>query len=144
MRRNLSVALPCLLCGLVILVSSLLGGPSPIATISAAGFLAPCPAGGCKDTAFPANPDLDDFSPTAEKPQSKLWYNDGRWWASMLHSDGHYYIFYLDGTTWTKTNTMLDSRLQAQADCLWDGTHLYVASGGGDPDSSGIALDGLL
>src|SRR5215510_970574 len=100
MRRYLSVALPCLVCGVVILASSLIGGPGPIATTSAASAsLAACPSGGCKDTAFPANPDRVDFSPTGEKPQSKLWFNDGRWWADMLHSDGKYYIFYLSGQT---------------------------------------------
>jgi hypothetical protein len=51
----------------------------------------------------------------------------------MLHSDSKFYIFYLDlnTQTWVKTDTPLDDRIQTQADCLWDGTKLYVVSGGG-------------
>ena len=72
-------------------------------------------------------------TPTGEKPQSRLWYNDGRWWADMLFRDGDHYIFYLDRATqqWVKTATRLDPRTQTKSDCLWDGTYLYVASGGG-------------
>jgi hypothetical protein len=103
----------------------------------------PCLPTGCKDQAFPANSNKTNFSPTGEKPQSKLWFNDGRWWASMLHSDSKYYIFYLEGQTWIKTNTPLDDRLPTLADCLWDGSKLYVVSGaGGEP--SGVDLDARL
>jgi hypothetical protein len=84
-------------------------------------------------------------TPTGEKPQSKLWYNDGRWWADMLFTDGDHYIFYLDRVTqqWVKTATRLDSRTRTKSDCLWDGTHLYVASGGG-LESTNADLDGVL
>ena len=84
-------------------------------------------------------------APTSEKPQSKLWYNDGRWWADMLAANGNHYIFYLDRVTqqWIRTATRLDSRTQTKSDCLWDGTHLYVASGGGF-ESTGADLDGVL
>ncbi len=83
--------------------------------------------------------------PTGEKPQSKLWYNDGRWWADLLATDGDHYIFYLDRATqqWIKTATRLDSRTQTKSDCLWDGTHLYIASGGGF-ESTSADLDGVL
>ena len=74
------------------------------AAASSIAAVSSCPTLGCQDAAFPANPNKSDFSPTGEKPQSKLWYNDGRWWASMLHSDGAYYIFYLEGQTWVKTD----------------------------------------
>ena len=84
-------------------------------------------------------------SPTGEKPQSKLWYNDGRWWADMLFTDGAHYIFFLDSSTqqWIKTDTRLDPRTQTKSDCLWDGAHLYVASGGGF-ESTSADLDGVL
>lgn len=74
--------------------------------------------------------------PTAEKPESKLWYNDGYWWASMYKyvgpgsSNNGYYIYRLNTTTqdWTATATKLDDRDTSSADVLWDGTKLYVAS----------------
>ncbi|HEX5691024.1 MAG TPA: PKD domain-containing protein, partial [Roseiflexaceae bacterium] len=82
---------------------------------------------------------------SGEKPQSKLWYNDGRWWGDLVHSDGKHYIFYLDQATqtWVKTNTTLDTRTATKSDCLWDGTYLYVASGGGKA-STGTDLDAVL
>ena len=78
-------------------------------------------------------------TPTGEKPQSKLWYNDGRWWGDLFNNtDGKYHIYWLNiGTqTWVDTGTVLDLRPQTKADCLWTGTRLYVASGGGS-DLSG-------
>jgi PKD repeat protein len=70
-------------------------------------------------------------APTAAKPESKLWWNDGSWWASMVDlANSRYGIFRLDRSTetWVSTGVALDPRLNTQADTLWDGTHLYVAS----------------
>jgi hypothetical protein len=137
MRRYLNLVIACLACAIILAVGALWNGRGGVAVTHAAGDV------GYKDQAFPANPNKSDFSPTGEKPQSKLWFNGGRWWADMLHSDGQYYIFYLDGQIWKKTTTLLDDRIQTQADCLWDGTHLYVVSGaGGDP--SGVDLPARL
>jgi hypothetical protein len=83
-------------------------------------------------------------TPTGEKPQSKLWYNDGRWWASLFNTtSGNYHIYWLNLTyqTWIDTGTVLDTRAETKADCLWDGTYLYVVSGGG-ADLSGAELEG--
>jgi len=72
-------------------------------------------------------------SPTGSKPESKLWFNDGRWWASMFDptSDAHH-IFWLDRSTgtWTDTGTAIDARANTRADVLWDAAagKLYVAS----------------
>lgn len=83
-------------------------------------------------------------SPTGEKPQSKLWFNDGRWWASMFNNTaGNYRIYWLNVATqtWVDTGTVLDTRTQTKADCLWDGQHLYVASGGGtDQNGTGTSF----
>lgn len=70
---------------------------------------------------------------TGEKPESKLWFNDGRWWASMYHAaSGTYHIWWLDRSAspaaWVDTGTVLDNRAKSRADTLWDGSHLYVAS----------------
>jgi hypothetical protein len=85
------------------------------------------------------------FTPTGEKPQSKLWYNDGRWWADMVAPNGAHYIYYLDipTQTWIQTTTVLDTRTKTKSDCLWDGVHLYIASGGGS-SSTGSNLDAQL
>jgi PKD repeat protein len=68
---------------------------------------------------------------TGEKPESKLWWNDGSWWASMLDAASQtYHIFRLNRSTqaWVDTGTLLDNRPKTRADALWDGSHLYVAS----------------
>jgi PKD repeat protein len=72
-------------------------------------------------------------SATGEKPESKLWWNDGIWWASMWsQSAGGYHIFRLNtaSQSWVDTGTPLDSRSAARADTLWDAStnKLYVAS----------------
>lgn len=67
--------------------------------------------------------------PTTSKPESKLWFNDGSWWASMFHpGTGAYRIFKLVGSTWTNVGPNIDTRDSTRQDILWDGTHLWVAS----------------
>jgi Ca2+-binding RTX toxin-like protein len=68
-------------------------------------------------------------SSTTSKPESKLWFNDGHWWASMFVSGaGNYDIFRLDGSAWTDTGVVIDSRDSTRQDVLSDGNTLYVAS----------------
>jgi PKD repeat protein len=72
-------------------------------------------------------------SPTQTKPESKLWFNDGAWWASMYSPEaGVHRIHRLDGSTerWIDTGTTLDPRNNANADVLWHAASrkLYVAS----------------
>jgi PKD repeat protein len=69
-------------------------------------------------------------SPTQTKPESKLWFNDGSWWASMFSpSAGAHRIHRLAGS-WVDTGTALDARNAANADVLWHAasSKLYVAS----------------
>lgn len=69
--------------------------------------------------------------PTAEMAQSKLWFHDGIWWASLLNKTSQsHQIYKLDWTTqqWSDTGVKLDTRPKTKADILWDGTYLYVAS----------------
>ena len=52
--------------------------------------------------------------PTSDKPQSKLWFNDGLWWATMFESASKtWHIFRLDrqSETWVDTGTRVDDRL---------------------------------
>lgn len=70
-------------------------------------------------------------APTADKPQSKLWFNDGFWWADMFDSVSRtWHIWRLDRSTqtWADTGVTIDDRPNTRGDVLWDGTHLYVAS----------------
>jgi len=68
-------------------------------------------------------------APTAEKPQSKLWFNDGIWWGSLFTA-GDFRIHRLNWATqtWTDTGVLIDTRNGAHVDALWDGTKLYVVS----------------
>ena len=70
-------------------------------------------------------------APTGEKPESKLWYNNGYWWGS-LWDDGNdeYRIFRFDPASqdWFNTGVAIDDRSGSLGDALWDGQKLYVAS----------------
>jgi hypothetical protein len=68
--------------------------------------------------------------PTADKPQSKLWWNDDTWWADMWTTGSGWHIYRLDRTsnTWVDTGLLNDTRTGTLADTLWDGTKLYIAS----------------
>src|SRR5688572_27149450 len=70
-------------------------------------------------------------TPTESKPENKLWFNDGSWWASMWSTAASAYTIHrLDfGThSWIDTGVEIDSRSTSRGDALWDGTHAYVAS----------------
>lgn len=72
-------------------------------------------------------------TPTSEKPESKLWWNDGFWWGSLYNDVTQaYHIYWLDPATqgWVDTGTQLDDRNSAKADVLWDHSNgrLYVVS----------------
>src|SRR5262245_56421444 len=61
-------------------------------------------------------------TPTGEKPECKLWFNDGSWWGSLWNdtvSDNHIYRLDLANQTWIDTSTTLDPRT-SKADVLWD------------------------
>ena len=69
--------------------------------------------------------------PTGTKPESKVWYNDGFWWASMYNASASAFTIHrLSGTTWTNTGVVIDGRENTHQDALWDQAagKLYVAS----------------
>ena len=70
--------------------------------------------------------------PTSDKPQSKLWWNDGSWWADMWTTGVGWQIYRLDrgSKTWVSTGLLNDNRSNTLADTLWDGKNnkLYIAS----------------
>jgi hypothetical protein len=69
--------------------------------------------------------------PTSSKPESKVWFNDGFWWASMYRSTASAFTIHrLSGTTWVDTGVLIDDRETSHQDVLWDQTagKLYVGS----------------
>jgi hypothetical protein len=127
MQRSISVALIGIIGGLCLALASLQPGRGAVPPVGAAN-----PNIGYPDFSYRTKGVTD---PTGEKPQSKLWYHDGRWWGSLFHvASGTYHIFWLNLATqqWIDTGTVLDDRPATKADCLWDSTanKLYVVSGG--------------
>lgn len=61
---------------------------------------------------------------TGEKPQSKVWKYDGKWWAVFPVTSGTY-IWRLDGTTWTNT-TKISSSTSVEADCKIAGNLCHI------------------
>ena len=87
---------------------------------------------GYRDFSYPSGTG-DNEEVTAEKPESKLWWNDDYWWGSLWSTSGNaYHIYRLDlGTqSWIDTGTQLDPRKDTKADVLWDQSNqkLYVVS----------------
>jgi PKD repeat protein len=74
---------------------------------------------------------------TSFRNQSKLWFNDGRWWGILFDKgstkDGTYRIqsFNMATQAWTSgvAGAPVDDRNRSHADTLWDGTNLWVISG---------------
>ena len=103
----------------ILIVGGLLLGPATLPTTAATGDV------GIEGLSYAGA----GSSPTGEKPESKAWFNDGIWWASLWDtSSGRYEIFRLNGQTWASTNIPLDPRSNSRADTLWTGSKLYVAS----------------
>jgi len=69
-------------------------------------------------------------APSGEKPQSKLWFNDGSWWGAIWSTTKKAYDIQRFGpfSGWVDTGVVIDSRDKSLADMLWDGTHLYAIS----------------
>lgn len=75
----------------------------------------------------------DVSTPTSEKPESKLWWNDGSWWGVLYNDSANQYRIYRfdsGSQSWTDTGTVVDNRSSSRADVLWDteAQRLYVVS----------------
>jgi hypothetical protein len=77
----------------------------------------------------PAYPAGTSGAPTTSKSESKLWWNDGFWWAVMFRN-GEYRIFRLNlrTQTWGDTGVVVDTRDSTRQDVLSTGSKLFVAS----------------
>jgi RTX calcium-binding nonapeptide repeat (4 copies) len=84
------------------------------------------------DTGFqgPSYPAGSSGPPTTSKPESKLWWNDGFWWASMFDASRSYHIFRLNlrPQRWVDTGVVIDTRDSTRQDVLSTGSKLFVAS----------------
>ena len=70
-------------------------------------------------------------TPTGEKPQSKLWWNDGIWWGCLwdpIRKTNAIQRFEVATQSWSSTGTGIDERSNSKADALWDGKQLYLVS----------------
>ncbi|MFQ5649833.1 MAG: FlgD immunoglobulin-like domain containing protein [bacterium] len=70
-------------------------------------------------------------APTEEKPESKLWWHDGLWWAVLWdHDSQRYTIHTFDRANqcWLRVGPEADERPRSSSDALWDGKKLYIAS----------------
>jgi PKD repeat protein len=110
-----------------------------LAVLMAIGLFAPAAlqaatpvTAGYRDQSYADAPGGDDV--TAAALQSKLWFNDGRWFALMFDPvttpNAKFRIYRFDMTTqdWTSTSTPVDDRNRSHADVLSVGSTIYVAS----------------
>ncbi|MGH7494417.1 MAG: hypothetical protein ACREOO_18755 [bacterium] len=70
-------------------------------------------------------------APTAEKPEHKLWWNDGFWWGTLCDSATNkcrIHRLNLARQSWTNVGPDIDDRSPTLEDALWDGQHLYIVS----------------
>jgi len=70
---------------------------------------------------------------TGEKPESKMWFNDGFWWAVLWDNQAlshHIFRFDLPTQDWVDTGTAVDNRTSSKSDVLWNQStnKLYVVS----------------
>jgi PKD repeat protein len=87
---------------------------------------------GYRDQSYADAPGGDDV--TAGAMQSKVWYNDGRWFSIMFDPvttpNAKFRIYRFDMATqdWTSTSVAVDDRNRSHADVLSVGNTIYVAS----------------
>ncbi|MDQ4035945.1 MAG: S-layer homology domain-containing protein [Chloroflexota bacterium] len=122
---------------LAAMAAMLLAALAPINSTQAAPVTA-----GFKDHSY--GPGVN--APTEDKPQSKVWFMDGSWWAGMFvgGEDTEYRIHRYNASThvWADTGVVVDGRNSSHGDYLWDAASnsLYVASVNGDNDPDPILV----
>jgi hypothetical protein len=117
-------------CQRVALIASLLIGGIVAADPIEVGFRGP---------SYPLGTGFNS-EPTGEKPESKLWWNDGSWWGILWSTDRNAYSIHelkrsIDEfnrvtRNWVDRGPAVDDRMASRADVGWDGPRqrLYVAS----------------
>ena len=96
------------------------------------GLVGPAPArAAAGDVGFQGPPMNGTSAPTGQKPESKLWFNDGRWWGILYDTSAKgFRIWQYDwaANSWANTSMLVDKRSRSSSDALWDGSRLYVAT----------------
>lgn len=101
------------------------------ASTTAPGITAqPAQGNGYADHSYVAS---GEINLTGDKPESKLWWNDCAWWASMFNQETRAYHIYrlnLNDQAWEDTGMQIDERNASRTDALWDEAEqkLYVVS----------------
>jgi hypothetical protein len=110
--------------GWLVSAGMVLAGLSALAVPAAAAGAGPVTYQG------PVYGDASSTPPTADKPQSKLWFAQDTWWALMLSQQTATIRVYrlLADHTWVPASGTVDDRPTSTGDALWDGQKLYVVS----------------
>lgn len=118
------------------------GSPPAGSSLSPSTSAAPTPNESPRTTRGAAYDPGRVRAPTAQAPQSKLWFADGRWWGILADARGQFTIHWLDWKTqaWHDTKTLVDDRSGARADALWTDESLYVVSAGDKPTNRDDAI----
>src|SRR5262245_8359281 len=85
-------------------------------------------------TAAAAGFQMFDTPGVGDKPESKLWHQNGSWWC-CINNATRLSIYKLSGTTWTKKMDVQQTPVVpfdkgGTCDVLWDGTNLFIATWG--------------
>jgi len=120
------------------------GAPSASPSLSASAVVTPEPMEPLRTASFvgPAyDVNLVD-APTTPNSQAKMWFLDGSWWAVLVSEQSSQVSIHellWDSQRWVDTGVLVDDRLEARHDAVWDGARLHVA-GSGHRTSSAFAL----
>src|SRR4051812_21017640 len=114
----------------VLVAIAAVGAATAAAAAFAAGADAATQVGYAAQSFSQWSPNSIGGAVTGQKPESKLWYADGKWWAAMVSvaRSGAHTIHRLDGTTWTDTGVLIDSRPTTKEDVLSSATTLWILS----------------
>ncbi len=85
------------------------------------------PTQGGGELAFASVTNLDALAVnnnTQDKPQSKVWFHDGKHWTVLTNDDGAF-VYRLDGTTW-KSIVRVSSSSYSKADCKVVGNVVHI------------------
>lgn len=99
-----------------------------VAAVVVTGLVA-APADAATPTTYQGPVYAAGRSPSADKPQSKLWRHDGSWWALMRNPGNRVTVHELRADqTWRDTGSVVDDRGSSAGDALFEDGRVYVAS----------------
>ncbi|RYV50772.1 fibronectin type III domain-containing protein [Pengzhenrongella frigida] len=102
-----------------------------IVTTLGLGTLTAAPAAAADPVTYegPRYAAVEGAPPSADKPQSKLWFAEGSWWAVMRTSAGPVTVHRLTAVhSWVDTGVVVDDRAASTADVLYEGGKVFLTS----------------